>query len=64
MDILYKEYGTRVIVMMDDTYNVYRKRVEETIEECLKRDNKMKWMPLGRAPYFIRDIDLFKDLKK
>jgi anaerobic magnesium-protoporphyrin IX monomethyl ester cyclase len=64
MEILYKQHGTRVIVMMDDTYNVYRKRVEETIEECLRRNNQMKWMPLGRAPYFIRDIDLFKDLRK
>ncbi|QAT17632.1 hypothetical protein BU251_07835 [Candidatus Velamenicoccus archaeovorus] len=64
MEILYEKHGTRVIVMMDDTYNVYRSRVEETIEECLRRDNKMKWMPLGRAPYFIRDIDLFKDLRR
>jgi len=64
MQILYNQYGTRVIVMMDDTYNVSRARVEETIEESLKCDNKMKWMPLGRAPYFIRDIDLFKDLRR
>jgi radical SAM superfamily enzyme YgiQ (UPF0313 family) len=64
MEILYNQYGTRVIVMMDDTYNVSRKRMEETIEESLRRDLKMKWMPLGRAPYFIRDIDLFKDLKR
>ncbi|MFH0877327.1 MAG: radical SAM protein [Candidatus Omnitrophota bacterium] len=64
MEILHEKHGTRVIVMMDDTYNVYRKRVEETIEECLRRDIKMKWMPLGRAPYFIRDIDLFGDLRR
>ena len=64
MEILYNQYGTRVIVMMDDTYNVSRKRMEETIELSLKRNLQMKWMPLGRAPYFIRDIDLFKDLKK
>ncbi len=64
MDILYNKHGVRVIVMMDDTYNVSRKRMEETIEESLKRNLQMKWMPLGRAPYFIRDIDLFKDLKK
>jgi anaerobic magnesium-protoporphyrin IX monomethyl ester cyclase len=64
MEILYNQYGTRVIVMMDDTYNVSRRRMEETIEESLKRNLQMKWMPLGRAPYFIRDIDLFKDLKR
>ena len=64
MEILYDQHGTRTIVMMDDTYNVSRKRMEETIEQCLSRNIKMKWMPLGRAPYFIRDIDLFKDLKK
>jgi len=64
MELLYDKYGTRTIVMMDDTYNVSRKRMEETIEQCLSRNIKMKWMPLGRAPYFIRDIDLFKDLKK
>lgn len=64
MAILYEKHGIRVIVMMDDTYNVSRQRMEETIEESLKRDLKMKWMPLGRAPYFIRDIDLFKDLRR
>lgn len=64
MEILYNQHGTRVIVMMDDTYNVSRKRVEDTIEECLRRDIKMKWLPLGRAPYFLRDIDLFKDLRR
>lgn len=64
MELLYDKFGTRTIVMMDDTYNVYRSRVEETIEECLRRNLQMKWMPLGRAPYFIRDIDLFKDLRR
>ena len=64
MELLYNKFGTRVITMMDDTYNVSRQRMEETIEESLKRDLKMKWMPLGRAPYFIRDIDLFKDLRR
>jgi len=64
MELLYQKFGTRVIVMMDDTYNVSRQRVEETIEESLKRNLQMKWMPLGRAPYFIRDIDLFRDLRR
>ncbi len=64
MELLYNQFGTRVIVMMDDTYNVSRKRMEETIDQCLTRNIQMKWMPLGRAPYFIRDIDLFKDLRK
>jgi anaerobic magnesium-protoporphyrin IX monomethyl ester cyclase len=64
MELLYDKFGTRTIVMMDDTYNVSRKRVEETIELSLSRGLKMKWMPLGRAPYFIRDIDLFKDLRR
>lgn len=64
MELLYDKFGTRAIVMMDDTYNVSRKRMEETIEQCLLRGIKMKWMPLGRAPYFIRDIDLFGDLRR
>ncbi len=64
MELLYNKFGTRVIVMMDDTYNVSRQRMEETIEESLRRGLKMKWMPLGRAPYFIRDIDLFPDLRR
>ena len=64
MELLYDKHGIRVIVMMDDTYNVSRQRMEETIEECLRRNIQMKWMPLGRAPYFIRDIDLFKDLRR
>ena len=64
MELLYDRFGTRTIVMMDDTYNVSRRRVEETIEQCLSRGIKMKWMPLGRAPYFIRDADLNHDLRR
>jgi len=64
MELLYNKFGVRSMVMMDDAYNVYRNRVEETIEECLKRDLKMNWMPLGRAPNFLRDIDLFPDLRR
>jgi radical SAM superfamily enzyme YgiQ (UPF0313 family) len=64
MGILYDKYGVRVMVMMDDTYNVSRQRMEQTIEGCLSRNIRMKWMPLGRAPYFIRDMDLVKDLKR
>jgi anaerobic magnesium-protoporphyrin IX monomethyl ester cyclase len=64
MELLYDKFGTRTIVMMDDNYNVSRQRVEQTIEQCLSRNIQMKWMPLGRAPYFIRDIDLFGDLRR
>lgn len=62
--ILHQNYKVRFVVMLDDTFNVYRKRVEEFIEEKRRLDLKdMKYLIMGRAPYFLRDMDLLKNLR-
>jgi magnesium-protoporphyrin IX monomethyl ester (oxidative) cyclase len=66
LELLYKKFGAKVVCMMDDCFNVSRRRMEEFLEEMMRRDlaGKINWMFLGRAPYYLRDIDLFKDFRK
>ena len=66
LELLYKKFGIKVVCMMDDCFNVSRRRMEEFLEEMMRRDlaGKINWMFLGRAPYYLRDIDLFKDFRK
>ncbi|MDL1956978.1 MAG: B12-binding domain-containing radical SAM protein [Candidatus Desulfofervidus auxilii] len=64
LEFLEKRFGVKYIVMMDEDFNVYRSRIEGLIEEIFKRGLKVKYFFMGRAPYFLRDKDLLKDLKK
>ena len=66
IELLYRKFGIRVVVMMDDTFNVSRRRLEEFLEEMLRRDlgKKVSWVFLGRAPYYLRDVDLLKDFRR
>ncbi len=63
-ELLNKKFGMRHIVMMDEDFNVKRDRVEEFLEELLKRDLNLTYFMMGRAPYYLRDKDLLKDLRK
>ena len=65
-ELLVREYGIKVITMMDDCFNTWRKRTEEFLDELLKRElnKKASWIFLGRAPYFLRDADLFPKMKE
>ncbi len=63
-ELLNKKFGIKHIVMMDEDFNVERSRVEEFLSELLSRDLDVTYFMMGRAPYFLRDKDLLKDLRK
>ena len=66
LELLHDKFGVKVITMMDDCFNVSRQRMEEFIEEMIKRglNKKVSWCFLGRAPYYLRDVDLFPKMKE
>jgi len=63
---LYEKFGVKVVTMMDDCFNTSRRRMEEFLDEMIKRglNKKIPWCFLGRAPYYLRDIDLFPKMKE
>jgi len=64
LELLERKFGAKFVVMMDEDFNVYRPRIEGLIEEALKRGLNVKYFFMGRAPYFVRDKDLLKELRK
>ena len=64
LELLEKQFGAKWVVMMDEDFNVNRERMEEFIEEMEKRQLKVKFFFMGRAPYHLRDKDLLKPLRK
>ncbi len=63
-ELLAKRFGVKHIIMMDEDFNVERKRIEEFLENLLSRNLDVSYFMMGRAPYFLRDKDLMKDFKK
>lgn len=63
-EVLVKQYGAKFVCIMDEDFNVYRPRVEEFIEEMNKRNLKVPFFFMGRAPYHLRDKDLLKPLRE
>jgi len=65
LELLADKFGMKVVCMMDDCFNVSRRRMEEFLEEAKKRNfaQKINWMFLGRAPYYLRDLDLIKEFR-
>lgn len=49
LDVLYKQYGIKVVVFQDDAFNVDSKAVKEFCEEKIRRGNPIQWVCLGRA---------------
>ncbi len=49
MDLLEKQYGVKVVVIQDDAFNVDKENVKNFCEEKIRRDNRIKWVCLGRA---------------
>ena len=62
-EILIKEHGAKFVCIMDEDFNVYRSRVVEFIDEMNKRNLKVPFFFMGRAPYHLRDKDLLKPLR-
>jgi len=64
LELLVKKFGVKLVVMMDEDFNVYRSRMEELIEEMGRRNLNVPFFFMGRAPYHIRDKDLLKPLRE
>jgi radical SAM superfamily enzyme YgiQ (UPF0313 family) len=61
---LEKDFGTQVMVIQEDNFNLNPKRVRQFCEEKIKRDLQMKWVSLGCASDWVRlekDIPLMKE---
>jgi radical SAM superfamily enzyme YgiQ (UPF0313 family) len=63
-ELLQKKYGVKCITIMDEDFNVERKRMEEFFEELKKRGVHIPYYMLGRAAYFLRDQDILKEYRK
>lgn len=64
LELLEKEYGVKVVVIQDDTFNVNLNRVKETCDEILKRGLSIKWVILGRADDWVRQREIIPLMKK
>ena len=49
LELLYKKYGVKVVVLQEDNFNVDPKRVEKFCRLKLEKENPIKWVSLGRA---------------
>lgn len=49
LELLYRKFGVKVVVIQDDNFNVDPKRVEEFCNLKLDKENPIKWVSLGRA---------------
>jgi radical SAM superfamily enzyme YgiQ (UPF0313 family) len=64
LEVLNKKYGVKVIVFQDDAFNVDKKCVEEVCQGMIKRKIDMKWVILGRADDWMRQIDIIPLMKE
>ncbi|MBU1996645.1 MAG: radical SAM protein [Candidatus Omnitrophica bacterium] len=63
VELLEKKFGTKVIVIQEDNFNINPSRVREFCNEKIKRNLDMKWVSLGCASDWVRlenDIPLMK----
>ena len=63
VELLEKKFGTKVIVIQEDNFNINSQRVREFCEEKIRRNLQMKWVSLGCASDWVRlekDIPLMK----
>lgn len=64
IELLEKKFGTKVIVIQEDNFNINPERVREVCREKIKRGLQMKWVSLGCASDWCRlekDIPLMKE---
>jgi len=63
IELLEKKFGTKVMVIQEDNFNINGRRVREFCEEKIKRGLSMKWVSLGCASDWVRleqDVPLMK----
>ncbi len=64
VEMLEKDFGTRVMVIQEDNFNLNPRRVREFCQEKIRRGLEMKWVSLGCASDWVRlekDIPLMKE---
>ena len=49
LELLHKKFGTKVVVIQDDNFNVNPDRVEKFCQMKKEKNNPIKWVSLGRA---------------
>ena len=49
LELLHHKFGTKVVVIQDDNFNVNPKRVETFCKLKKEKNNPIKWVSLGRA---------------
>ncbi len=49
IELLHKKFGTKVVVIQDDNFNVDPQRVEKFCRMKKEKNNPIKWVSLGRA---------------
>lgn len=64
LQLLETKYGIKYVHIFDLNFNPVRRRVEEFLDEMLKRKLGIKYGFLGNAKSFLRDKDLLADLRK
>jgi radical SAM superfamily enzyme YgiQ (UPF0313 family) len=64
LELLEKRYGIEYVHIFDLNFNPRRSRIEQFLDEMLKRKLGVKYCFLGNAHTFVRDRDLLEDLHK
>lgn len=64
MDLLEKQYGTKVVVIQDDAFNVNKENVRRFCEQKIKRGNQIKWVCLGRADDWLAHKEILPLMHK
>lgn len=64
LELLHNKYGTKVVVIQDDNFNVNPQRVEKFCKLKLEKNNPIKWVSLGRAVDWVNCEAILPLMKK
>lgn len=64
LELLHRKYGTKVVVIQDDNFNVNPERVERFCNLKLQKNIPIKWVSLGRAVDWINCEKILPLMKK
>ena len=64
LELLHNKYGTKVVVIQDDNFNVNPDRVERFCKLKLEKNNPIKWVSLGRAVDWVNCEKILPLMKK
>lgn len=64
MELLHHKFGTKVVVIQDDNFNVNPARVKKFCELKKEKNNPIKWVSLGRAVDWVNCEDILPLMKE